>query len=103
MIARLVGIVAAAVLLGLGALHAYWASGGRWGADVAITKCNGRPIFVPRPSSTLMVSVLLCIEALGLLGRLGTDLAVDRRGLNRLLKPARYKSRGQSRPLSRRD
>ncbi len=70
MMARVVGIVAAAVLLALGALHAYWASGGRWGTDVTIPKRDGQPIFVPGPARTLMVAVLLCAAALALLGHL---------------------------------
>jgi hypothetical protein len=71
MIARLAGIVAAAVLFGLGALHAYWASGGRWGTDVAVPQRGGRPIFVPGLIGTALVSALLCAAALVLLGRLG--------------------------------
>jgi hypothetical protein len=72
MIARRVGIVAAAVLFGLGALHAYWASGGRWGTEVAVPqRGGGQPIFVPGRTGTVLVSALLCAAALVLLGRMG--------------------------------
>jgi hypothetical protein len=72
MIAQVVGIVAAAVLLGLGALHVYWAGGGRWATDVAVPKRNdGDRIFVPSSASTLAVAILLCAAALVMLGRLG--------------------------------
>lgn len=66
-----VGMLAAAVLLGLGALHAYWAGGGRWGTDVAIPKRGGQPLFVPGPAGTLMVAVLLWAAGLVFLGRVG--------------------------------
>ena len=68
---RVVGMLAAAVLLGLGALHAYWAGGGRWGTDVAIPKRGGQPLFVPGPAGTLMVGVLLWAAGLVFLGRVG--------------------------------
>lgn len=68
---RVVGMLAAAVLLGLGALHAYWAGGGRWGTDVAIPKRGGQPLFVPGPAGTLMVAVLLWAAGLVFLGRVG--------------------------------
>ena len=68
---RVVAILAAAVLLGLGALHAYWAAGGEWGRDVTIPKRDGAPLFTPGPAGTLLVAVLLCAAALVLLGRVG--------------------------------
>ncbi len=56
MIARCAGIVAATVLCGLGALHAYWAGGGRWGAQVAIPRrSSGEATFVPGSTGTLTV------------------------------------------------
>jgi len=71
MIARCAGIVAATVLCGLGALHAYWAGGGRWGAQVAIPRrSSGEAAFVPGSTGTLTVSILLFGAALVLLGRL---------------------------------
>ena len=71
MMARVVGIVAAAVLLGLGALHVYWAGGGRWGTDVTFPTRDGNRVFVPSSDATPMVAILLCAAALVLLGRLG--------------------------------
>ena len=71
MMARVVGIVAAALLLGLGALHAYWAGGGRWGTDVTVPTRDGNRVFVPSSDATPMVAILLCAAALVLLGRLG--------------------------------
>ena len=71
MMARVVGIVAAAVLLGLGALHVYWAGGGRWGTDVTVPTRDGNRVFVPSSAATLIVAMLLCAAALVILGRLG--------------------------------
>ena len=71
MMARVVGIVAAAVLLGLGALHVYWAGGGRWGTDVTVPTRDGNRVFVPSSAATLMVAMLLFAAALVILGRLG--------------------------------
>jgi len=71
MMARVVGIVAAAVLLGLGALHVYWAGGGRWGTDVTVPTRDGNRVFVPSSAATLMVAILLCAASLVILGRLG--------------------------------
>ena len=71
MMARVVGIVAAAVLLGLGALHVYWAGGGRWGTDVTVPTRDGNRVFVPSLAATLTVAMLLCAAALVILGRLG--------------------------------
>jgi hypothetical protein len=68
---RAVGITAAAVLLAIGALHAYWASGGRWGTDAAIPSRDGEPRFAPGIASTLTVAALLWAAALVLLGRVG--------------------------------
>jgi Protein of unknown function (DUF3995) len=65
---RVVGVVAAGVLFGLGGLHAYWAGGGRWGTDVTIPKRDGQPLFTPGPAGTLLVALLLCAAALVLLG-----------------------------------
>jgi len=67
---RVVGIVAAAALASLGTLHVYWASGGRWMAEVATPKRGGQPLFVPGRAATLVVALLLC-AALVLLGRMG--------------------------------
>lgn len=68
---RVVGILSAVVLFGLGGLHAYWAAGGRWATDVTIPKRDGTPLFTPDPASTLFIAVLLFIAAAVLLGRVG--------------------------------
>src|SRR5579872_5116416 len=69
MFARMVAVSAAAVLCGLGALHLYWAGGGRWGTDVAIPKrASGESTFVPGSAATLLVSMLLFAAALVFLG-----------------------------------
>lgn len=68
---RVVGILAAAVLLGLATLHIYWASGGQWATDATIPKRDGAPLFTPSPASTLLVAALLGTAALVLLGRVG--------------------------------
>ena len=67
---RVVGILAAAVLFALAALHVYWAGGGRRGADVAVPTREGRPSFAPGIASTLIVAMLLWAAAFVLLGRL---------------------------------
>jgi Protein of unknown function (DUF3995) len=71
MVPNLVGVLAAAVLVGLGTLHGYWAAGGRWATNVTIPQRGGEPLFAPGPISTLLVALLLYAAALVLLGRLG--------------------------------
>ena len=68
---HVVGILAAGVLLGLAALHAYWAAGGEWGTDVTVPKRDGAPLFTPGPAGSVLVAALLFAAALVLLGRLG--------------------------------
>jgi hypothetical protein len=68
---RIAGMLAAAVMLGLAALHLCWAGGGRFGSDAAIPTRDGQPLFVPGPAGTVMVAMLLGAAALVLLGRLG--------------------------------
>jgi hypothetical protein len=68
---RGVGMLAAAVLFGLGALHAYWAAGGRWAAGVSVPQRDDHPAFVPGSIVTLIVAALLLAAGLVLLGRLG--------------------------------
>jgi hypothetical protein len=71
MIPRIVGTLAAVVLVGLGTVHCYWAAGGRWATDVTIPKRGGEPLFTPGPAGTLLVALLLFAAALVLVGRLG--------------------------------
>ena len=68
---RGVGMLAAAVLFGLGALHVYWTAGGRWATGVNMPQRDDRPAFVPGPAATLIVAALLFAAGLVLLGRLG--------------------------------
>ncbi len=66
-----IGILAAAVLGALGALHVCWALGGGWMAQVAIPKRDAQPLFVPGRIATLVVAALLGAAAMILLGRIG--------------------------------
>jgi hypothetical protein len=67
-----IGLVAAMVMFGLGALHVYWAAGGRWGSAVAVpSRGEDLRLFSPRPGATLIVAALLFAAALVMLGRLG--------------------------------
>jgi len=68
---RCAGMLAAAVLFGLGALHAYWAGGGRWGTEVAMPNRGGQPLIVPGTAATLIVAALLWAAGLVFLGRVG--------------------------------
>ena len=55
------GATAASVLVGLGALHGYWAAGGRRGARAAVpTRADGTPLLQP--------STLACVAVAALLG-----------------------------------
>jgi hypothetical protein len=69
-----------AVSLGLiGALHMYWAFGGRWAADVAVPSLESRPltsVFKPTPGATLAVAGLLFLAALVVLERSGWTVGV---------------------------
>jgi hypothetical protein len=51
------------VFAGLGALHFYWAAGGRRGSSAAVPEIEGRPTFAPRPAATAMIGVLLLCAA----------------------------------------
>jgi uncharacterized protein DUF3995 len=55
----ILGVAAAAVLGALAGLHFFWASGGRWGASVAIPELNGKAAFTPTPMATMVVGALL--------------------------------------------
>ena len=59
----------AAVLLVLGALHIYWAAGGKAGVGAAVPEVEGQPAFVPGPNATLLVALALTLSALVVLGR----------------------------------
>lgn len=49
------------VFAALSALHIYWACGGRRGRKAAIPELDGKPLFRPGISGTLVVAVLLAI------------------------------------------
>jgi hypothetical protein len=55
----ILGVAAAIVLGALAGLHFFWASGGRWGASVAIPELNGKAAFMPTPLATMIVGALL--------------------------------------------
>jgi len=53
------------IFLSLAILHIYWASGGKWGREVAIPENkNGKKIFQPGVVSTLLVAAGLLFFAL---------------------------------------
>jgi Protein of unknown function (DUF3995) len=68
MVIDVVGVGAATVLVGLSALHVYWALGGSRAAAAAIPTADGRPLLSPSRAATLIVAVLLAVSALLLVG-----------------------------------
>lgn len=54
-----VGAGIAVIAFGLGALHVYWALGGRFGLAAAVPELAGRPRFRPGPALTLLVALAL--------------------------------------------
>jgi len=66
-------ILSALLALGLASisiLHIHWAGGGKWGLENAIpTTEDGKPIFSPKPGSTLFIGALLAAGALTALER----------------------------------
>lgn len=53
----------------LGALHVFWAAGGRWGMAAAVPETEGRAAFVPSRTATLAVAFALLGAALLVLAR----------------------------------
>ncbi len=51
--------VVIAIFAVLALIHAYWALGGRTGRAAAVPHVQDRPLFVPSPLATLIVSVAL--------------------------------------------
>jgi hypothetical protein len=52
------------VFAALGALHVYWALGGRTGGDAAVpTGAGGAALFTPSPAGTVAVAVALALAA----------------------------------------
>ena len=60
----LVAVLAAGCLALLGAIHVYWALGGRALKAAALPEVDGRPAFTPRPVMTLGVALALLLAAL---------------------------------------
>jgi hypothetical protein len=63
--------VAAALLICIALIHVYWALGGQFAHDAAIPIKNGKALFRPRRTSTLLVAALLVAAALLLLAGAG--------------------------------
>lgn len=59
------------VLSALMLLHAYWASGGRWGSAYTVPIIRGRRSFEPSPLATWVVSVLLGVAVILVMGKTG--------------------------------
>ena len=56
-----VALAAAAVLFAIAAMHLYWAAGGRIGAVAAVPERSGRPVFTPRPLSTVAAGLAFAL------------------------------------------
>ena len=65
---RLFAIPLVAVLGCLMLLHAYWASGGRWGSAYTIPTVRGRRSFEPSPFATSVVCALLGFAVILVMG-----------------------------------
>jgi hypothetical protein len=55
----------------LGALHVFWALGGRLGFGVAVPEVDGRRVFTPTPAATFAVAFALFVACGLVLGRAG--------------------------------
>jgi len=66
-------ILIAAVLIGLSALHVFWAFGGRLGMIAAVPSRNGIPLFRPGRAVTLLVAAGLAVA--GYIALAAADLA----------------------------
>ena len=56
-------VVATTVLGAAGALHLYWAIGGRVGRDAAIPRAGGKALLDPGPATTFLVALGLFVLA----------------------------------------
>lgn len=65
------GVLAASLLIGLSAIHCYWALGGQWGYSSVIPEVGGKSQFHPGKGMTLLVAFLLALAALTIVGQLG--------------------------------
>ena len=53
------GVIAAAIMAGISALHVYWAAGGSTGQGGIIPEVNGKPAFQPGQLATLSVALAM--------------------------------------------
>lgn len=65
------GGFAACILFLLSTIHFYWLLGGSQGLSGVVPEMEGKKLFVPGKSATLLVAVLLLFAALTVLGRVG--------------------------------
>jgi hypothetical protein len=61
----------ASVLALLGALHVFWALGGRLGVRSTVPEVNGKRVFTPTPAATFAVALALFAASALVLGRAG--------------------------------
>ena len=66
-----VGWAVAAVLLGIAALHFYWAAGGAAGRAAAVPERDGRRTVTPSTTGTAVAGCLFALAAVVILGRAG--------------------------------
>lgn len=66
-----VGVVAATTLGLLGALHVFWAFGGKLGGGAVVPERDGAPLFRPSRAATLAVAGALFAGATLLLAQVG--------------------------------
>jgi hypothetical protein len=67
----IIGTSLALVLALLGALHVFWALGGRLGFGAAVPEVNGHRAFTPTPAASFAVALALVIASVLVLGRAG--------------------------------
>jgi hypothetical protein len=67
----ILGILLSAIFAILSLLHVYWAAGGRFASIAAIPTVDGKPLFRPSMSATLLVAAALFAAMLTILGNLG--------------------------------
>jgi hypothetical protein len=68
---RLLAVSLFAILVGLSALHVFWAAGGRAGGAVAIPRRGGEAVFTPSPFGTLIVALALAAAAVSVAAAAG--------------------------------
>jgi hypothetical protein len=67
----ILGILLAAIFVGLGLVHVYWALGGQSGGAAGVPSVDGRPLFRPSPLGTGMVAAALLVAAWVIAGAIG--------------------------------